>query len=292
MKLGIGLPNTLAHELDRALLLDWARLADEAGFYALGTIDKPNYDSWDPLMTLAAVAGVTERSLLATTILQLANRNEVIIAKQAAVLDRVSEGRLLLCVAMGGRRDDFEVCGVPVEGRTARFGRQIPRMREIWANAQGSDWEHGVLGPAPIQNPLPVVVGAQSERGLKRAIDLGDGFLFGTAGSQMMSQMTPMIRQMAAAEGKHDFTIGGLAYVGVGDNPAEALDEAAHHVLRYYGQLWMPAEQLIHHGPTEVIAEAVKAYEAAGLDYLLLIPEIPSLSQVEKLAEGVLPAYL
>jgi alkanesulfonate monooxygenase SsuD/methylene tetrahydromethanopterin reductase-like flavin-dependent oxidoreductase (luciferase family) len=164
-------------------------------------------------------------------------------------------------------------------------------MRELWANARASDRYHGVLGPAPLQDPLPVVVGAQSEQGVKRAVALGDGFLFGTAGSELMGQMTPVIRQMAAAEGKHDFSIGGLAYVGVGDDAEEALVEAAHHVLRYYGELWMPAEQLIHHGPTEVIAEAVRAYEASGLDYLLLLPQIPRRSQVERLAEDVLPAY-
>ena len=43
MKLGIGLPNTMAHETNRTLILEWARLADEAGFHVLGTIDKPNY---------------------------------------------------------------------------------------------------------------------------------------------------------------------------------------------------------------------------------------------------------
>ncbi len=48
MKLGIGLPNTMAPEIDRKLMLDWARLADEAGFHVLGMIDKPNYDSWEP----------------------------------------------------------------------------------------------------------------------------------------------------------------------------------------------------------------------------------------------------
>ena len=49
MKLGIGLPNTMANETDRRLMLDWARLADEAGFELLGTIDKANYDAWTPL---------------------------------------------------------------------------------------------------------------------------------------------------------------------------------------------------------------------------------------------------
>jgi hypothetical protein len=47
VKLGIGLPNTMAHETDRRLMLDWARIADQAGFWALSTIDKPHYDSWE-----------------------------------------------------------------------------------------------------------------------------------------------------------------------------------------------------------------------------------------------------
>jgi Luciferase-like monooxygenase len=104
MKLGIGLPNTMAHETDRSLMLDWARLADQAGFAVLGTIDKPNYDSWDPLVTLAGVAGVTERVGLATTILVLPPRNEVLVAKQAAVIDRLSDGRLRsVSPRVGGR---------------------------------------------------------------------------------------------------------------------------------------------------------------------------------------------
>ncbi len=121
MKLGIGLPNILPHETDRRLMLEWARLADEAGFYCVGTIDKPNYDSWDPLVTLAAAAAVTESVKLATTILQLPNRNEVLVAKQAAVVDRLSNGRLILGVAQGGRADDFEIFGAPFERRGPRF---------------------------------------------------------------------------------------------------------------------------------------------------------------------------
>src|SRR5262245_60403458 len=134
MKLGIGLPNTMAHEIDRKLMLDWARLADDAGFDVLATIDKPNYDSWDPLATLAGVATVTERARLATTILQLPPRNEVLVAKQAAVIDQLSGGRLVLGLAQGGREDDFQVLGAEFKGRSKKFDRQIARVREVWEN--------------------------------------------------------------------------------------------------------------------------------------------------------------
>jgi alkanesulfonate monooxygenase SsuD/methylene tetrahydromethanopterin reductase-like flavin-dependent oxidoreductase (luciferase family) len=292
MKLGIGLPNTLAPEVDRRLLLEWARLADEAGFHVLGTIDKPNYDSWDQVVSLAAVAGVTERIKLATTILQLPNRNEVLVAKQAAVIDRLSEGRFVLGVAQGGRQDDYEVFSARWRGRSRRFERQIGRVREIWRDARAADRDRGVLGPPPVQEPGPPIwVGAGQPKALERALRAGDGFIFGTTGPEVMAQLTPQIREGFAANGKPDATIAGLAYCGVGDDPQAALTEAAHHVLRYYGQLWTEPEKLIHHGPPEKIAEEVARYAEAGIDILILFAEIPSLDQVGRLAEVVLPPY-
>ena len=292
MQLGIGLPNTMAHETDRTLMLEWARMADEAGFAVLGTIDKPNYDSWDPLATLAGVAGVTERIRLATTILQLPNRNEVLVAKQAAVVDQLSAGRLVLGLSQGGREDDFEVFGAGFKGRSARFERQVGRIREIWQGARKADRDHGVLGPAPVQQPAPPIwAGAMTPSAVERAARVADGFIFGTAGSAAMKEGTPAVREAFAAAGKPDATIAALAYVAVGDDARKALDEASHHVLRYYGRLWTEPENLIHHGPASKLAEEIAAYEDAGVDILIVFPEIPSLDQVERLAEDVLPAY-
>jgi alkanesulfonate monooxygenase SsuD/methylene tetrahydromethanopterin reductase-like flavin-dependent oxidoreductase (luciferase family) len=292
MKLGIGLPNTLAPDVDRRLLLDWARLADEAGFHVLGTIDKPNYDSWDPLVSVAAAAGVTERIRLATTILQLPNRNEVLVAKHAAVIDRLSEGRLVLGLAQGGRPDDYEVLGASFDDRSERLERQVGRIREIWRDARSSDHDRGVLGPAPLQEPGPPIwVGALQPPAIERALRVGDGYIFGTVGADVLAEYTPQIRQGLAANGKPDATVAALAYCAVGDDPAKALEEGTHHVLRYYGQLWTEPENLIHHGPPEKIAEDVARYAEAGIDVLILFAEIPDLEQVERLADGVLPAY-
>jgi len=281
----------MAHETDRALMLDWARLAEGAGFDLLSTIDKPNYDAWDPLVTLAGVAGVTERVGLATTILQLPPRNEALVAKQAAVVDRLSGGRLVLGVAQGGREDDYEVFDAPFHGRSERFEAQIARVRAIWADARSSDREHGVVGPAPVQEPAPPIwVGAGTPRSIARAARVADGFVFGTAGSSAMRERAPAIREAFAKEGKDDITVAGLAYVAVGDDAQAALEEGAHHVLRYYGQLWTEPGNLIHHGPAAKIAEELAAY-ADAVDVLIVFPQIPSLYQVEQLAEHVLPAY-
>jgi alkanesulfonate monooxygenase SsuD/methylene tetrahydromethanopterin reductase-like flavin-dependent oxidoreductase (luciferase family) len=281
----------MAHETTRDVMLDWARTAEDAGFAYLSTIDKPNYDSWDPLVTLAGVAGVTERIGLATTILQLPPRNEVLVAKQAAVVDQLSGGRLTLGLAQGGREDDYEVFDAPFHGRSERFEAQVDRIRAVWSDARGSDREHGVVGPAPVQEPAPPIwVGAMTPGAVARAARIADGFVFGTAGSAAMQERAPQAREAFAKEGKTDITIAGLAYVAVGDDPQAALDEGAHHVLRYYGRLWTEPGNLIHHGPAAKIAEELAAYENA-VDVLIVFPQIPSLDQVEQLAEHVLPAY-
>lgn len=90
-QLGLGLPNNSPVGLRPDLLLDWARLGDDAGFRVLATVDRPNYDLWDPLTALAAVAAVTSRARVATCILVLPPRNEVPVAKQAAVIDVLSK---------------------------------------------------------------------------------------------------------------------------------------------------------------------------------------------------------
>jgi alkanesulfonate monooxygenase SsuD/methylene tetrahydromethanopterin reductase-like flavin-dependent oxidoreductase (luciferase family) len=168
--------------LERGFFLDWVRLADEAGFDTLSTVDRPNYDLWDPLVSLAAAAAVTERIRLATTTLPLPNRNEILVAKQAAVIDRVAGGRLTLGVSLGSRPDDYEVFGATLEHRVTRFRRQLATLRQVWAQARQSDREHGVLGPPPVQDPGPPIwIGALTERARQRAVELADGFIFGGA---------------------------------------------------------------------------------------------------------------
>ncbi len=291
MQLGIGLPNTMALETGRRLMLDWARLADEAGFHTLATIDKPAYDSWDPLVTLAGVAGVTERARLATTILQLPNRNETLVAKQAAVVDRLSEGRLDLGVAQGGGGADYEVFGASPQGRSERLERQVARIREVWEQARASDRDRGVTGPPPLQDPCPVWVGAGQSKAIERAVRVGDGFVFGTRGAAGMAELVPWVRELAAAEGKPDFPIAGLAYAAVGDDPVAVLEEGAHHAVRYYGRLYREPQDLIHHGPADKLAGEIAEYAGAGLDLLIVFPLVPRLDQVEQLAESALPAY-
>ncbi|HZU17524.1 MAG TPA: LLM class flavin-dependent oxidoreductase [Candidatus Dormibacteraeota bacterium] len=294
MQLGIGLPNSLPYGLDRRLFLDWARAADAAGFHCLATLDRPNYDMWDPLAALAAAAAVTERARLVTAVMQLPNRNEVLVAKQAAVIDRVSDGRLDLGVALGGRADDYEAFGAGMEHRVSRFRRQVRRLREIWTGArEGTQEGFGPLGPAPVQERIPIWIGANpnNEPGQRRAVALGDGFILGAAAEpEAAAPLLSRIRSWAQEQGKPRFTVARIAYVAVGGKAQ--LEEAVRQTRRYYPMgTPRPPEEMVKHGPPEAVAEWVGRNAEAGFDLTILFPQVPSLEQVELLAERVLPAY-
>jgi alkanesulfonate monooxygenase SsuD/methylene tetrahydromethanopterin reductase-like flavin-dependent oxidoreductase (luciferase family) len=293
MKLGIALPNTLVPDVNRGMFLDWARAADQAGFHSFGTIDRPSQDVWDPLAALAAAAAVTERVRLATTILQLPNRSEVMVAKQAAVIDRLSGGRLDLGVGIGWDQNDYKVLGARWQNRGKKLERQIRKIRRIWRAAKKATPEEAATGPAPMQKPLPPIwVGANKPRAIARAVEMGDGYIFGAAGAQWMVESAPKLRAEAEQAGKKKFLLGGLAYVAIGDDPGVALAAAGRSYRRYYGNVDdATLAKSIHAGPVDEVAAAIKEYEPAGLDVLWLFPEIPDVKQVETIAEGILPAY-
>lgn len=294
MKLGVYLPTGLPSDLTGKHVIEWARLADQAGFHVIATFDRPNYDLWDGLATLAGMATVTNRIRLSTLTLQLPPRNEVLVAKQAAVIDRLSDGRFELGVSLGGRRDDYDALGVPWEDRINRFGRQVATIRDIWSKARASTEEEGVLGPAPVQEPGPPIwMGGYAPTAIERAIELADGFCFG--GNKFPPDIAAdisAIRERAHRSGKERFVISSMLYVAIGEEQA-AGDEMWRQLSRYYREnLGGEPKDWGVFGPVERIAEVVRGYADAGLDVLILAPQINDLGQVEAIADNVLPAYL
>src|SRR5437868_13870902 len=133
MDVGIGLPSAVPDTEGRTLV-DWARRADEAGFSTLGTIGRIVYPNYEELIALSAAAAVTSRIRLTTSVLLAPlYTNYALFAKQAASLDRLSGGRLVLGLGLGGRDDDFTASGVPTEGRGRRLEEQITVMKRGWA---------------------------------------------------------------------------------------------------------------------------------------------------------------
>lgn len=133
MEVGIGLPATIPG-VEGGQLLEWARRAEARGFSSLGTLDRIVYPNYEPLIALATAAAVTATIRLTTAILIAPYRaNGALVAKQAATLDHLSGGRLVLGAAVGMREDDYEASGVDIHTRGRRFEEMLAEWKRIWA---------------------------------------------------------------------------------------------------------------------------------------------------------------
>lgn len=141
---------------------------------------------WDPLATLSFLAGFTRRIRLVTNVLVLGYQHPLMLAKQYATLDRLSRGRVTLGVGVGSLREEFEALDVPFEGRGERADAALRALR-----AALSEGVPGfVLDPSPVQHEVPVWVGGNSQRSLRRAAELGTGWTpFGLSREQIAGML-------------------------------------------------------------------------------------------------------
>ena len=281
MDIGIGLPNAV-RGVDRRGIVDWARRAEEAGFSSLGTIDRIAYPNYESLISLAAAAAVTERIRLVTDILIAPLRtNTALFAKQAATIDSLSGGRLVLGLAVGGRPDDYELSHADFHTRGRVFERQLAELNEIWAGdaigpdpasgkpADGADrrQQRAHVPPrrrvrrrvdAGRRHAGPVRRGARQdarrlESGRPRRVSRGRWCC-----STSHSAMTPPVRRSARSATTTSF---------LGDYASRVVESAAKDADTIKGYL--------------------AAFEQAGADEVICFPASADPAQVGLLAEAV-----
>lgn len=125
---------------------------------------EPETNFVDPLIALSAVAACTKTIRLATGVNILPQTNPLYLAKQAASLDLVSNGRFSLGVGIGWLKEEFAALGVPFERRGARFDDYIQAMRKVWSTdvvehkSDFLDWSDFKSYPIPVQDPFPVII--------------------------------------------------------------------------------------------------------------------------------------
>jgi alkanesulfonate monooxygenase SsuD/methylene tetrahydromethanopterin reductase-like flavin-dependent oxidoreductase (luciferase family) len=281
MDIGIGLPNAV-RGVDRAGIVDWARRAEEAGFSSLGTIDRIVYPNYESLIALAAAAAVTERIRLATDILIAPLRsNTALLAKQAATIDQLSRGRLVLGLAPGGRQDDYEVSGLDFHRRGQAFDRQLEDLQRLWSG-------QGDVGPPSAQQPRPTLfIGGSGEAAFRRAARYADGWTMGGGTPEMFSRAAEQLREAwrsAGRDGKPRTMV--LFYFVLGDRADEV---ARRNLGDYYAWLGDYAEMIIHSCAKDeaTVQQYLSSFEAAGVDEAICFPASADPGQVELLAAAV-----
>lgn len=290
MKIGIGLPATIPGASGDGIL-EWARRAEAAGFASLGIIDRLIYPNYEPLVTLAAVAGATSRIRVVTSILIAPLRpNALITAKQAASLDALSNGRLTLAVGLGSRDDDYELSGLPTGGRGRTLDAQLERMRRVWS--RDANVAEAAIGPPPARSGGPeLLVAGHVPASFARVARFADGWIYGRSSPEEFGQLGAEVEAAWAAagrDGRPRKVSQGYFALGAG-----ARETANRYLLDYYAWLGPVADFIAADATTD--ADAVRAYAdahaEAGCDELIFFPCSTELDEVERLRD-VLAARL
>jgi alkanesulfonate monooxygenase SsuD/methylene tetrahydromethanopterin reductase-like flavin-dependent oxidoreductase (luciferase family) len=278
MDVAVGLPNAVPNTTG-AQLTEWARRADRRGFSSLGTIDRAVYGNYEPLVALAAAAAVTERIGLATTVLLAPLReNATALAKQALSVNALSGGRLTLGIALGGREDDYEVGGIPMEARGKKLDAMLERMREIWADDR--------IGPSAHGAPR-VVVGGHAEASFARAARFGEGWIAGGSPAAEYAGMVEKLKAAWARAGRDgEPRKMGLAYFSLG---ADAEADAGAYLTDYYA--WLGEEVAAYIAGSaakdvETVRQYISDFEQAGCEELVFFPSSNDPDQVDLLADA------
>ncbi|MET9667710.1 LLM class F420-dependent oxidoreductase [Streptomyces sp. NPDC006475] len=246
-------------------LADIARTADRTGFAYIASCDHVAIPRrladamstvwYDPVATLAFLAGITERVLLLSHVAVVGLRHPLVSAKQYATLDHLSAGRLVLGVGAGHVQEEFDALGADFAGRGPVLDETIDALRaalgpEEYPEFAGERFSFSGLGqrPRPVQARIPVWVGGSSPAAVRRAALRGDGWLpQGDPRGKLPGQIA-RLRQLREEAGIDDpIEIGAITeplYVGEPD--------------------WETGRRTLT-GKPDAIAESLRAYAAMGV---------------------------
>jgi probable F420-dependent oxidoreductase len=181
----------------------------------------------EPLVMFGYLAGITTSIELVTGIIILPQRQAVLVAKQATEVDVLTGGRLRLGVGLGWNAVEFEALDMDFNTRGQRIEEQIALMRRLWTqpSVTFSGKFHRVTGaglaPLPVQQPIPVWIGAHSPRAYRRVGRLADGWFPMMAPGPDLEAAREVVHQAAVAAGRDPNTIGMEGRLSWSANPEE-----------------------------------------------------------------------
>ena len=267
MRFGICIPNFRAGTGPETMLAT-TQTAERLGWHSAFTTDHILVDSaeraydyrhiYEALTSVAWLAGQTTTIRLGMSVLVAPMRNALVMAKELATIDALSDGRLIVGIGIGWNKDEFESLG---EGE--RFGHRglwleetVALWRHLWAGGEGpyvgrfDSFTEGYFSPLPPQGAeLPIWIGATAEPALLRTGRIADGYHSTRTDPDTMRQRVRLVGEAAAAAGRPKplaSTRLTVDFSGTREGPSVVT------------------------GTPEQMAERLRAYRGAGTDHVAL----------------------
>jgi probable F420-dependent oxidoreductase len=256
----------------------------------------------EPMTTMAAVAARTARLKFGPSVLVAPFRSPVLMARELAMIDYISGGRMLPAVGIGVELErEFQAAGVPFRERGRRTDEAIKIMRLCWSQTEvtfaGEFWQldRVTVLPQPRQQPFPLWIGGKSEAAMRRAGRLGDGWIPSFVTPAEFAVGVDRTLGFAAEAGREvpSDHFGALVYYYIDADAARAREHAMAFVPR--GRVDdATLAACVAFGPADLVIERLEQYVAGGGSKFILRPMCAPdrlLDQLGRLDTEVVPAF-
>jgi probable F420-dependent oxidoreductase len=258
----------------------------------------------EAIVGLTVLATVTERVAVGSSILLLPLYPPAVVAKQVADLDRLTGGRLILGVGIGGEYpQEFRAVQVPIGERGARATEIIPLLRQLWTATETThhgrfyDMQDVRIHPPPVQEGgPPIVVGGRKEPAKLRAATLGDGWFPYLYSPRRYAESVATIKYVARHAGRDlaGFHWCVWVFLNLNGDGDLARAEAASRLGGTYDQEF-PAmiDRVAAAGTSAEVTAKVRDFYDAGARHFVFVPATPTESRprvLDQLFGEVVPA--
>ena len=279
-------------------------LGDRYGYDSIWLSDRIVSDrfSLEPMVALSMVAAWSDRMKFGTSVLALPLRNPVVLAKQIATLDFLSQGRCFPAVGLGGEEiEEYEACGVPKEDRSKRTDEAIVLMRRLWeednVTHEGQFFTcHNVsITPKTCFKPSPPVwIGGRSPAAARRVGRVGDGWLVSGATTEEISHGRDIVFETAAKYEREieEDHIGMLLGYYICPDRDKAVAQTHQYVTRHRPDVNFTEYSAL--GDADEVSEVIQRYVDAGASKFVVRPLCSgeeSVEQLDILGEEILPRF-
>jgi alkanesulfonate monooxygenase SsuD/methylene tetrahydromethanopterin reductase-like flavin-dependent oxidoreductase (luciferase family) len=291
MQVGLCFPYWSPEPATREFALEWLRLVDEGPFSSVSCGERVNGPSLEMSAVLAAAAAVTRRVRIVPTLYVMPMHAAVWVAKHAATLDVLSNGRVAVTVGVGGGADYRAMEVTAPERAHAQLAKQVATMRRVWA---GEPPFEGTLpiGPRPVQpGGPPVYAGVMRPKAVARVARWADG-VYAWSGNGERDEIAPQVGQVreawrAAGREQPPRLVAGF-WCSLARDAEPRLRE---HVRGYVGlhdeRLGRAMAARLTRFTPEAIDRALDDYQELGIDECMLLPVTRDLAEVDRLAQLV-----
>lgn len=244
MKIGVVFPQTEIGG-DPGVIREYVQTAEQLGFKHVLAYDhviganpasrpgwRPPYTHLDPfqepLVLFGYLAGLTKTIEFVTGVIILPQRQTVLVAKQAAIVDVLSGGRLRFGIGLGWNPVEYEALGEDFKSRGARCEEQVEVLRKLWTEeivTYTGRWHKIVdagINPLPVQRPIPIWFGGTDDRVLRRLARLGDGWFPLLGPDEKCRALIETVRKYASENGRDPSAIGIEGRIAYGDGSPES----------------------------------------------------------------------